>query len=192
MTSACGFATLRVARKMRRNSSLFRRMRPNIPSFCRIMAQETTEKKSRSRRTMRATKPVCLRMSRRSVTKIAVNRRMTYPSVETKFFLGVQNVAYASRARNKYDATVSESAAYRARDSLLTQDFESGAETRGELLRRTATPVVEKNHRGLSAEHVVVNGDDVELVRAKGFEYGCNFGLAHGDVTGDLRVGFVA
>src|SRR5439155_11826 len=69
--------------------------------FGGIMAQETTEKKSRSRRTMRATKPVCLRMSRRSVTKIAVNRKMTYPSVETKFFLGVQNVAHASRARNK-------------------------------------------------------------------------------------------
>jgi nitroimidazol reductase NimA-like FMN-containing flavoprotein (pyridoxamine 5'-phosphate oxidase superfamily) len=45
------------------------------------MAQETMEKKSRSRRTMRATKPVCFRISKRSVTKIAVNRKMMYPSV---------------------------------------------------------------------------------------------------------------
>jgi hypothetical protein len=57
------------------------------------MAQETTEKKSRRRRTVRATKPVCLRISRRSVTKIAVNRKMTDPSVKAEIFLGVQNVA---------------------------------------------------------------------------------------------------
>jgi len=66
---------------MRKNSSLFRRMRPNIPNFCKIMAQETTENKRRSRRTPRATQPVCVRIFPISVTKIVVNRKMIYPSV---------------------------------------------------------------------------------------------------------------
>jgi len=57
------------------------------------MAQETMEKKRRSRRTPRATQPVVLRISKRSVTKMALNRKITYPSVKTEIFLGVQNVA---------------------------------------------------------------------------------------------------
>jgi len=45
------------------------------------MAQETTENKRRSRRTPRATHPVCVRIFPISVTKIVVNRKMMYPSV---------------------------------------------------------------------------------------------------------------
>jgi hypothetical protein len=66
---------------MRRNSSLFRRMRPKRPSFWRIMAQEIIENERRIRRTPRATQPVCVRIFPISVAKIAVNRKMMYPSV---------------------------------------------------------------------------------------------------------------
>jgi hypothetical protein len=45
------------------------------------MAQETIEKKSRSRRTPRATQPVWVRMFPISAAKIVVNRKMMYPSV---------------------------------------------------------------------------------------------------------------
>ncbi len=36
-------------------------------------------------------------MSKRSVARIVENRKMLYPSVRTKIFLGVRNVAHASR-----------------------------------------------------------------------------------------------
>jgi len=39
-------------------------MRPKMPIFWKISAQETSEKKRRSKRTARATKPVCWRMSK--------------------------------------------------------------------------------------------------------------------------------
>jgi len=45
------------------------------------MAQETTEKKSRSSRTPRATQPVWVRIFPISVTKTVVNRKMVDPSV---------------------------------------------------------------------------------------------------------------
>jgi len=45
------------------------------------MAQEIIENKRRSKRTPRATKPVCVRIFPISVTKIVVNRKMMYPSV---------------------------------------------------------------------------------------------------------------
>jgi hypothetical protein len=45
------------------------------------MAQETTEKKRRSRRTPRATQPVWVRIFPISVRKIVVNREMVNPSV---------------------------------------------------------------------------------------------------------------
>jgi len=45
------------------------------------MAQEIIENKRRSRRTPRATQPVCVRIFPISVTKIVVNRKMMYPSV---------------------------------------------------------------------------------------------------------------
>jgi hypothetical protein len=45
------------------------------------MAQETTEKVSRSRRTPRATQPVCVRIFPISVAKKVVNRKMIDPSV---------------------------------------------------------------------------------------------------------------
>jgi len=47
------------------------------------MAQETIEKKRRSRRTPRATQPVWARIFPISVRKIVVNRKMMYPSVIT-------------------------------------------------------------------------------------------------------------
>ena len=65
-------------------------MRPNIPSFCKIMAQEMIENVSRSRRTPRATNPVCVRMFPISVAKIAVNRKMMDPSVERTFFWALE------------------------------------------------------------------------------------------------------
>jgi hypothetical protein len=45
------------------------------------MAQEITENIRRSSRTPRATQPVVLRISKMSVAKIVVNRKMMYPSV---------------------------------------------------------------------------------------------------------------
>jgi hypothetical protein len=45
------------------------------------MAQEIIENKRRSKRTPRATQPVCVRMFPKSVAKIVVNRKMMYPSV---------------------------------------------------------------------------------------------------------------
>src|ERR1051325_4293108 len=38
----------------------------------------------------------------------------------------------------------------------------------------------------------MVDGDNVQLVGAQCLENRINFALAHGDVTGDLRVGLVA
>ena len=60
-------------------------MRPKTPSFWKIIAQEMTENIRRSAKTPRATQPVCLRISKRSVAKIVVNRKMMNPSVRTKF-----------------------------------------------------------------------------------------------------------
>src|SRR5260370_14082476 len=51
---------------------------------------------------------------------------------------------------------------------------------------------MEKNHRGLSAKHVVVNGDDVQFMSAKRLQHRRNFGFAHGDVASNLRVGVAA
>jgi hypothetical protein len=45
------------------------------------MAQEIIEKDRSSRRTPRATQPVCVRIFPMSVAKIVVNRKMMYPSV---------------------------------------------------------------------------------------------------------------
>jgi hypothetical protein len=56
-------------------------MRPKRPSFWRIIAQEMMENKRSSRRTPRATQPVCVRIFPISVIKIVVNRKMMYPSV---------------------------------------------------------------------------------------------------------------
>jgi hypothetical protein len=56
-------------------------MRPKSPIFWKIMAQEITENIRRSSRTPRATQPVVLRISKMSVAKIVVNRKMMYPSV---------------------------------------------------------------------------------------------------------------
>ena len=72
---------------------------------------------------------------------------------------------------------------------VVYQGIQGGAEAQGEFFSGTSAPVVEKNDRGPSAEHVVVNGDDTELVGAKGLQYRRNFGLAHGDVASDLSVG---
>src|SRR5260370_3763330 len=74
---------------------------------------------------------------------------------------------------------------------VAAQFVESSAEAHGELFRGAAAPVVEKNDNGLSAKHVVVKGDDVQLMSAKRLQYRGKFGFAHGDVTSDLRVGLV-
>jgi hypothetical protein len=67
---------------MRRNWSLWPRIREKSPSFWRIIAQETIEKKRRIRRTPRATQPVWVRIPPISVRKIVVNRRrIKYSSV---------------------------------------------------------------------------------------------------------------
>src|SRR5215472_14070190 len=87
-------------------------MRPNIPHFWKIMAHETREKRRRIARTPRATHPVCVRMSLRSVARIVLSRKMMRPSAKIRIFLGVRNVAHAPSTRNQYDAGVSDSAAY--------------------------------------------------------------------------------
>src|SRR5690349_11491701 len=87
-------------------------MRPNIPHFWKIMAQEMTENRRRIKRTARATHPVCWRMPGMSVAKITVSRKMMGTSVRARIFPGVRNVAYAPSTRNPYDARVSDSAAY--------------------------------------------------------------------------------
>src|SRR6516225_3107167 len=87
-------------------------MRPNIPHFWKIIAQEMSEKRSRIARTPRATHPVCVRMSPRSVARIVLNRKMVCPSAKVEIFLGVRNVAHAPSTRNQYDAGVTHSAAY--------------------------------------------------------------------------------
>jgi len=48
---------------------------------------------------------------------------------------------------------------------------------------------VEKNDCGLSAKHVVMNGDDVQLMSTKRLQHRSNFRFAHGDVTSNLCVG---
>src|SRR5260370_18791390 len=73
-----------------------------------------------------------------------------------------------------------------------TQLVESGEEAQGKFFGGAAAPVMEKNHRGLSAKHVVVNGDDVQFMSAKRLQHRRNFGFAHGDVAGNLRVGVVS
>jgi hypothetical protein len=56
---------------------------------------------------------------------------------------------------------------------------------------------VEENEAGLvveemGGEHVLVNGNDVEVVGAESIDDGVDFGVFHGDVAGDLRVGVIA
>ena len=76
------------------------------------MAQEMRENRARIARTARATNPVCIRMSFRSVARIVLNRKMMYPSEKIEIFLGVRNVAQARNTRNRYDARISSFAAY--------------------------------------------------------------------------------
>src|SRR5579859_2662645 len=84
--SACGLATPRVARKMRRNCSLWLRMRLNKPTFCRIMAHEIIEKRRSKIRTPRATKPVLARMLPRSIKRTAASTKIVLsPQFQRKF-----------------------------------------------------------------------------------------------------------
>src|SRR5215472_248093 len=103
-------------------------MRPNIPHFWKIIAHETREKRRRIARTPRATHPVCVRMSLRSVARIVVSRKMMCPSAKIRIFLGVRNVAHAPSTRNQYDAGVSDSAAYQETGArgLRTRPAEGG------------------------------------------------------------------
>src|SRR5260370_8118970 len=71
---------------------------------------------------------------------------------------------------------------------VAAQFVESSAEAHGELFRGAAAPVVEKNDNGLSARHVVVKGDDVQLMSAKRLQYRGNFGFAHSHVTTNFHV----
>src|SRR5882762_6315148 len=72
-----------------------------------------------------------------------------------------------------------------------SQLVERSAETRGQLRSRAAAPVVEKNHVRLGIQHVMVDRHDVQAVRTQGLQHRVDFSGAHGDVTGDLRVGVI-
>src|SRR5437764_14307912 len=60
------------------------------------------------------------------------------------------------------------------------------------LLRGADAPVVEKIDSWLAARHVIVNGDDVQAVSAKGFQNGRDFLAEHSDVAGNLGIGIAA
>src|SRR5262245_31193134 len=80
---ACGLATPRVARKMRKNWSLCRWIRPNKLNFCKIIPHEITEKNRSKPSTPRATHPVCSRILLRSAAKAAIKgKEMLAPQFE--------------------------------------------------------------------------------------------------------------
>ena len=61
-------------------------MRPNMPDFWRISAQEMSEAKRRMPNTPRATQPVCVRMSKMLPMRMALRRkRMSVSLRESKF-----------------------------------------------------------------------------------------------------------
>jgi len=92
--SPWGLATPLVARKILRNWSLWRRMRPKRPDFWKISAQETREAKRRMARTTRATKPVCARISKMLPMKMARKRKMISVPHEKQIFTDKSNVAH--------------------------------------------------------------------------------------------------
>jgi len=47
---------------------------------------------------------------------------------------------------------------------------------------------MQKDYGRLRPQHVVVDGNDVQFVFAGSFENGIEFGFAHGNVAGNLRV----
>src|SRR5205807_498195 len=47
---------------------------------------------------------------------------------------------------------------------------------------------MQKDYGRLRPQHVVVDGNDVQFVSAESFENGIEFGFAHGNVAGNLRV----
>src|SRR2546430_2370264 len=51
---------------------------------------------------------------------------------------------------------------------------------------------MQEDDRRLRSQHMMVDGDNVQLVGAQRLENRIDFALAHGDVTGDLGVGLVA
>ena len=69
-------------------------MRPKMPSFWKISAQETSEKKRSIARTIRATQPVCAMISKMLPMKMAENRKMASASQESEKFTDKLNVTH--------------------------------------------------------------------------------------------------
>jgi len=65
-----------------------------MPSFWKMSAQETREKKRSKTRTARATQPVCARMSKMLPMKMAENRKMASASQENEKFTDKSNVTH--------------------------------------------------------------------------------------------------
>jgi hypothetical protein len=69
-------------------------MRPKMPSFWKMSAQEIREKKRSSRRTKRATQPVCARTSKMLPMKMAENREMASAPHESEISTYKPNVTH--------------------------------------------------------------------------------------------------
>jgi len=63
-----------------------------MPSFWKMSAQEISEKKRSSRRTKRATQPVCARTSKMLPMKMAENRKMALAPQGSEDFTDKSNV----------------------------------------------------------------------------------------------------
>jgi len=82
--------------------------------------------------------------------------------------LDFSNLAHEESGSNEC-CNVGAQKRYRAarfESCLATQNVEYAAGAFRESVRRTAAPVVQEDHRGLSAEHVVVDSNDIQSVRA--------------------------
>ena len=82
--------------------------------------------------------------------------------------LDFSNLAHEESGSNEC-CSVGAQKRYRAerfKFCLATQNVEHGAKSFRESVRRTAAPVAQEDHRGLSAEHVAVDSNDIQSVRA--------------------------
>src|SRR6266851_9885733 len=72
--------------------------------------------------------------------------------------------------------------------SAFAEFIESGLESAREFFSRSSAPVMEEDHSGAVSGHVMVNGNHIQTVLAKGFQNRRHFLFEHRDVTGNRRV----
>ena len=94
-----------------------------------------------------------------------------------------------TRAMRELQRLVHTIAASDASARRLSQLVDGGPHAARELVGGAGPVVVEEDHDRLHVRHVVMDGDDVDAVRAERLEHGRHLVLEHRDVARDHRVG---